>query len=851
MLKAYVKSITNPFPNMSKNPGLTLACVLMAVVFAAGCKPKSGASPGNAAGYFQTPFQSESEFIVGAIVSDLAEEMYYEASHRLPDPKYFSITAVEKPGSPLDAPVYELQIRLDSKIKELSLELSVEGPIWSPALYQTVAAQLARAVGAQAGTANGEADVTLLSKLADGTPETIEKENQDLSVALEKNFGNPELHEEAALLLGAFLLRDHSGNFFEIRSPLSRMTAHLAMAQFLHGTGSYGTCGKMAEAVLLTLVNDEAPALEELDDIGTNDAAAVPMVRTLRARNTGDYRPLGEASGLSRIERVEWFSAMSDYVAAPLAWPKLSETEQQTIDFVRVANQEGYSVEIGHQLLDVSLPLELKEIQSVYELSRHEKLSQEELVNALNEPPERCFSPESGGGVHVRIIGWGQWAAFLQRHLCHAVSQNFRFLDYMWGVPEAAQEFASNCDHELSGLRLYPFVQRFDCTNVESYHKSVDDGFKVTVALPQLVPAECWNYLCYRVYFAPIYDPNPNPHINEWHNHNPPPGTAYDLHPRLNHPSLISRAGTLAYFEKLHELAPYDCRIINFILERKYTNHPPYDKAMALFQSVLPYSVSALQTVAGTVRDQPEQYEKLMLQAAALNPACYYDLGDYDIGLQEEDKAAQYIDKACDADPDSVRVSNHAYWRVQYYLKKGENDKARQIANDAAEVYSSVGLQAKALFLETTTNYDEAFQWLAKNEERYNDSGPLIDFCMRCKEQHGDQRFNAELQKRAEKLFPKGVEKASVGDFQGPPADGVLIQQQNDLLLSSGLKGGDVIVALDGIRTHNFLQYRYARAMQDNPGLDLIVWQVGAYHEITANPPHHLFGVPFGDYVPR
>jgi tetratricopeptide (TPR) repeat protein len=846
---AYIKSNTNPFLNMFKNQSLTLASVLMVVVFAAGCKPKSVASPGNTAGYFQTPFQNESEFIVGAVVSDLAEEMYYEAFHRVPDQKYFLVTAVEKPGSSLDAPTYELQIRLDTKIKEFSLELNAGGPIWSPAVYENVTAQLALAVGARAGGADREADLTLLSKLADGTPETIEKENQDLSAALEKDFGNPELHEEAALLLGAFLLRDHSGNFFEIRSPLTRMTAHLAMARFLRGTGSYGICGKMAQASLLTLVNDEAPALQELDGIGTNDAAVLPMVRALRTRNTGDYRPLADAGDRSRIEDVEWFSAMSDYVATTLAWEKLGDARQRTIDFVRVANQEGYSVEIGHQLLEVSLPLELREIQSVYELSHHDKLLQEDLVNALNEPPERCFSPESDGGVHVRIIGWGQWAAFLQRHLCHAVSQNFRFLNYMWGVPEAAQEFASNCDHELSGLRLYPFVRRFDCTNIEDYHKSVDDGFKVTVASPQLVPAECWNYLCYRVYFAPLYDPNPNPHVNEWHNHNPPPGTVYDLHPRLNHPSLISRAGTLAYFKKLHELAPYDCRIVNFILTRKYTNHPSYDTAMTMFKPILPYSVQALRTVASTVYDQPQQYEKLMLQAAELDPACYYDLGDYEIDQQNEDKAAQYLEKACDADVDAVRVSDHACWRVRYFLSKGQTDKARQIADDAAEVYSSVGLQAKAIFLEATTNYDEAFQWFAKNEERYNDSGPLIDFCLRCKEQRNDQRFDSELQKRTEKLFPQGIEKASLGDFQGPPVDGVLIQQQNDLLLSSGLKAGDVIVALDGTHTHNFVQYRYTRAMQDNPGLDLVVWQGGAYHEVTASPPHHLFGVTFGDYV--
>ena len=95
-----------------------------------------------------------------------------------------------------------------------------------------MAVALARSVGLSAGAAKKTDDTALLSNLLDGIPETIEQENQTLSAALEKEFANPALHEQAALLLGAFLLREHSGNFFEIRSPLSRMTAHLAMARF-------------------------------------------------------------------------------------------------------------------------------------------------------------------------------------------------------------------------------------------------------------------------------------------------------------------------------------------------------------------------------------------------------------------------------------------------------------------------------------------------------------------------------------------------------------------------------------------------------------------------------------------
>jgi hypothetical protein len=92
------------------------------------------------------------------------------------------------------------------------------------------------------------------------------------------------------------------------------------------------------------------------------------------------------------------------------------------------------------------------------------------------------------------------------------------------------------------------------------------------------------------------------------------------------------------------------------------------------------------------------------------------------------------------------------------------------------------------------------------------------------------------------------MEKVSLTDFSKPPGDGVLIQEQNDTLLAAGLKVGDVIVALGGMRTHTFAQYTFVRDLQTSPELDLIVWQGNAYHEIKASPPERRFGVDFGDY---
>ena len=801
------------------------------------------------AGYFTTPFQDESQFIVETILSDLAEQVFYAKHHQLPDKKDFSVRALEKPGSPLDAPVYAVKIALGSGQPVLQTELKVSGPIWSPEVYRDATAALVKETGLERSKSHGTGDTALLLALTDAKASTIEKENQKLSQALERDFSNPVLHEQAAVLVGAFALREHSGDFFEIRSPLCRLTAHLALAHELSAGKAQGVNGCIAEAMLQTLMNDEAAAVEKLGGIKSSDEAVAEWARTLEADNTGDYRPLAKLKFPSRIERIAWFRAFAGSVKVGPAWWKLGDSEKGQTDFLRIGNEHDFSVEMGHQLLGLSLKAELGEIATVYGISHGDRLKATELTNVLNQLPERCF----GGDGKLRVIGWGQWAMFFQRQLCHAVEQNFDFMENRWGVPDEAKKFSAQCDKLFAGLRLYPFVRRFNCTDVASYHNAIDDGFKVTVATPQLVPAECWNYLCYRPSFAERYTPNPNPHVNEWHKHNPPPGTVYNLEPRLDHPSLISRPDATNRIAKLYEMAPYDENISDYILQSKYHKQPAYEQAVSLYRPVLDYKIHPMTIVAGTVCGQPERYEKLMSAVAELNPSRYFALGEYFRDREQEDKAAVYYEKAVELDSDTVEISNYAGWLVKYYLKKGQIEKARDLANMAGEVYSSCGLQSKGEFLEATGKYFEAFDCYLKLETRYDDSGPIIGFCLRYKAKTGDNQFDSELQKRSINLFPKGIETVSLSSFQSPPTDGVLVAQENDLVRKAGLHARDVIVAIYGIRVHNFKQYVCGRGTMDDPVLDLIVWQHGSYHEIKASPPNHRFGTgaDFTNYLAK
>jgi hypothetical protein len=391
-------------------------------------------------------------------------------------------------------------------------------------------------------------------------------------------------------------------------------------------------------------------------------------------------------------------------------------------------------------------------------------------------------------------------------------------------------------------------VRRFGSTDTYYYHSAVDDAFKVTVETPQLVPEECWNRLNYAPSFTGMYRPV-NPHINEWNKHNPPPGTVDTIDTRLEQFSLISRPDTDKVLAGLHAQAPYDYGLAYCILSRTNGGHPTAEQAESLLHEVLPFNCNAMNFAAQLEKDNPARYEQLMSSAASLNPYYYIPLAQYFDYRQNTVKAATYYEKASQL-TDSVTGASCSLWLVSYYLKKGDKVKAQAVADNGGEVYSYIGLEAEAYYHEATGDDVGALDWYQKLAQRYDDgNGPLLGYYFRYKNRTGNGQFDSQFQSAIGDAFPAGLEKAAIGDFSGPPIDGVHIMSDSDCLKAAGMHVGDVIVAVSGVRVHNFKQYRYAREFSPDESLDLIEWN-GAYREIKASAPGHLFGADFRDYTP-
>jgi tetratricopeptide (TPR) repeat protein len=810
---------------------------------------QSASTPGQFSGNFRTHWQDESQYVVENTAADIVEMYVFAKTGRPPAPDRLSVAAAED-----GAAGYKMDVALGSG-PPVEATLLIRGNLFAPDTYRPLTVALAGRLG-PLNPSDGGGTAGLLEGLTEMRADTIEAANLNVSTELTRNFSSATAHEQAALVLGAFSLREHSGKFYQVLAELCRMSAHLAFAESLRGGAEPTIDGKVADAAMLCLLNNRADSQTLLLGLPDAEAGVSEWRRALGIRNTGDYRSY-QAPGTAKatlFERFERFRARLGELEEKEAFTEvaaLSDEQRRLPDWGRIATCGTYGVGVGNALLASTLPTEMAEIGSTYELVWNKKATSETLVTDLNAQPTHCVTLDANGTAHVNVIGWGLWAGFFQRHLCNAIVSDFVFLNAALAVPEQAAEFRKRMDQTFWGLELYPFVRRLDATAEQYYRSAQDSEMAIIRSTPQVVPAEAWNYVSYDPGFCPRYFPPPHPFINEWHKRNPPPGTAYNIFPRFAHPSLIHQPDTIAHFEQLHAIAPWDVLITQAMLKEKYGAHPDAALVVEAYKDVSGFDPSACYQIALAYKATPDKYAEWLARAAAINPRYSYDLAKFLKAQGRDAEAVVAYENAFDNDDDPVRVSDNCLWLVKYYEKHGRSSDATKLADKAAAAYSSTGLQTKAELLELRHDYKGAFEIYGVVSDRYNDLGPMLQFLRRVQKEAPDPYFDSQLKSISEQAVSGGIVEVNLDSFAGPPADGMLISVESDETRRAGLHMGDVVVAVAGYRVRDFRSYKVLRGMSSDPQLDLIIWRSGAYMTLTASPPNKRFGVDFADYHAR
>lgn len=172
------------------------------------------------------------------------------------------------------------------------------------------------------------------------------------------------------------------------------------------------------------------------------------------------------------------------------------------------------------------------------------------------------------------------------------------------------------------------------------------------------------------------------------------------------------------------------------------------------------------------------------------------------------------------------------------------------MALHAAEVYSARGLETMAHLRERQGRNDDAESYYLKEQERHNDAGALISFYHRHDGETPGTPYAEKLKRATAKVFPQGLKRVSLKDFQGAPRQGVLIDGENEKVRQAGLKRGDIIVALDGERTDTMEQYMAVRNFDRWPEMKFIYFREGTYRELAYALEGRMFNVSFVSYRP-
>lgn len=731
-----------------------------------------------------------------------------------------------------------------------ALPALADGDVFAPSRYEPLARQvLAGAVGAARTAVDDREDARLLAALLDLRASVLVREDAALGRQIARQPHAAGSHERAALLLGAFAMRDAAGLSTDLRPALCRLTAHLAVAAALRGAGQPGTAGRVAEATLLTLAGRERDALERVDAVAAESKAAAvrAWVRALRLRNSGDWRIAREAKGLSLLERLEEFRALvkGQGDAPALVWLDRARAEP-VVDWGLIATSEGFTVETGGRFCDQVLMLQLGEAMEVRSAFAGAAAEPRGLVESLGAEESETGGPASEER-RAAPLGWPLWADRIQRHLVFALMNGAYYRESVLGRPGEAGAFSERARESFGRLALYPLMLRRDARDAASYRAAMAAVRELAVRSPEQLTPGHWVQIRSKREFAPV--PGDLPDEKTWFRPPLPTGTLLEVGWRLEALPALRFMDERA-LSALREQAPHDLDLALLAVSRL----PPAKRDAAdmagVFGPLAETSVRAMGKLADASWYDVTEFRRHEGALCELVPDRCFVLGYRLAELGQADEAAIAYQKGFDRATDRVFAAHESRWLVGYYFDRRRSDKAAAVARAAADTGSAAGLFVLASLLEKSGRLSEAEEQYRQILDRYRDADALVGFYHR-RLQAGDAASEPKLRAALALALPAGLEPFARGSLPAPPTDGVVVRKENDNTKRWGLHWGDVIVALDGYRVHDRRSYDVVNSLSLGPRLRLVVWHDGRYADVAAELWDRRFRVDMQDLAPR
>jgi hypothetical protein len=783
-------------------------------------------------------FQTEEQWLVAEVVQDLAEmALYASGGSQAGDAADFAIENLSAGGSPAG---YRVSFSLGTKGR-YDDTVQVQPHIWSPDAYEGMARGLLAKLELKARPLAGATDREALHELLNLQARVIQTQNERVSARLEGGgMLDPAVHEEAALLVGSLALREAAGYFWDVRQLLCRMAAHLAIARALRGPSPHGPDGMIAAVILRIEAGLTTEALNKLDELEAQAAGSEDMsswLRALRLLVTRDWRTLPDPWTRTLLERLAYFRAVRETLDLAAAVDFHRKSDDQPIpDWGRVAFQGSLGTEVG-VFAGGGIDLEIAEAQDLWARIHGRPLGASSLVQELNRPATRCVTSD-----RPRVIGWGTWAASLQRHICHRVLELDTYLRTVLGMQAEAHGAIADLDGRFSDLALYPYAQAIRWHHggieLETLADGLNTGIRTAVRQPELLTAPVWAHSRLAAQYGVVRQGMPN--LQPWFAMPVPSGTAYNANRRLTG---LQPKGGVALLQTLRERDPWQHGLAQLAIQAR-GGKATVDEIRREFGAASDYDLWVLDRMVEASGPRSPERERLLEDECRLLADRCIDLAEQRVALARDAEAAEALQRAFDAAYSRVAVANSSTLLVRHYHERGDAEQATRVAEDAAGTGAAGGLETMALLHEWRGELAQAEELFTQIERRYGSADELLGHYHRMAAAGGGE-YESRLNRLLPKTFPGGLEAFDAGNLPPTPRDGVRITSRAERW---GLGPGDIIVGLDGWRVHNPQQYFAVRSFDDRPELRLHIWQRGRYVETRARCLNRLLGVDLSGY---
>jgi len=732
---------------------------------------------------------------------------------------------VHRTDSSLDTPgTFEVELTVGGGSRKLTIRPSTH--VWDPDAYVEVARTLA---GVEAPPAVGEPAAHVGELLLAQDTASLRRADTALFSEMSRRPRDARLHEQAALLWASHGLRESDGEVGDDRPFLNGVTAHLALARALRTAGPPSPDAQIAAAALDALLFRQVDAMATLDALQAESAAPV-WATALRLRITRDPRLVPSASRPSRLEMVEALRAIrrSQSCRAALARARAWHLPRAA-DWTRsVASLPGCPEPEASDLADGYLELQARDAAALIGDASARDLGA--ILSSLSAAAHEELSWSPASIVPRQVL-----ADAGQRHVVSAFLLVLRSVSRL-GLPQEVRRLNLATEALREDLPQRALLDmalesaaRMRPGEFSPPQETCDQIARLIADRPDLLPPTWWPQTrqCQRNNLLSMVKQR------DWDTQVITPGTARKgAGPWMTGPLAAGSA-----MEEACRRAPWAPWLALNFLRTNYRGEPPSAAVRIAYDKDLEYDVEAMEGAVFVLHDDDTTVATLSERVCEIDPEKCSRYAGQVADLGRADSAERMWKRAMASARDTITLSNGLQGYVELLLDRGDTPEAVRVARFAAKVYSSGGLETLGYAYERLGRFDEAAREYALVTQRYDDMAVENQFYIRYGQRRPDERFGEQRERALAEVFPKGLQRKSLADFQGSIHGGGTFLGGANLtrgLRRLGLTLGDFVVSMDGFAVESQAQLDSILTFTDEPTVNVVFLRQGkGYQQVT------------------